>query len=221
MVEKVQKNSLLQAWLVLTLALFFGTALAAVQTVLGPVIEENKIQETMEKVPSVLIGESEAAKLSESGKSLAVKPFRIAVEKNGLTKYYNVYDAGYENGKRAGWVVKSAGQGYADKVELLVGFDPAVKTITGLFILDQKETPGLGNKIVEDAWRSQFSGKSLDTPLAVVKGGAKAPQEIDAVSGATISSKSVTALINKAVADVGDELTRLNNQPKETEKGKE
>ncbi len=231
MVEKVQKNNLLQAWLVLTLAFLFGISLAGVQTVLGPVIEENKIKETMEKVPVVILGEEKAAQMVQDGGSLEIEASRIAVEKDGITKYYNVYDAKDKAGKRAGWVAKAAAQGYADRVELLVGFDPAVETITGLFILDQKETPGLGNKIVEDGWRAQFTGKALNKSLKVVKGGAKALHEIDAISGATISSVCVTTLINKTAADLGQELKRRNRGGEapcqdaaaetETKKGKE
>ncbi|WP_080807481.1 FMN-binding protein [Desulfamplus magnetovallimortis] len=218
MVEKVQKNNLLQAWLVLTLAFLFGMSLAGVQTVLGPVIEENKIRETMEKVPVVVLGEAEAAKIAHSGASLGIEPSRIAVEKEGRTKFYNVYDAKFNDGKRAGWVAKASAQGYADKIELLVGFDAAVEKITGLFILDQKETPGLGNKIVEDQWRSQFTGKAVATALTVVKTGAKKTNEIDAISGATISSDCVTRMINQTIADLGEELKNRNT---ENQKGKE
>jgi electron transport complex protein RnfG len=105
-----------------------------------------------------------------------------------------------------GWVAKASGQGYADKIELLLGLDPEAKSITGLFILEQKETPGLGNKIITDAWRSQFLDKKTDNPLVVVKGGAKVPNEIDAVTGATISSRSVTTIVNTAISDLRDPL---------------
>ncbi len=218
MVEKVQKNNLLQAWLVLTLAFLFGLSLAGVQMVLGPVIENNKIMETMEKVPVVVLGEEKAAEMTQAGSALKVVPSRIAIEKGERTKFYNVYEAFYDDGKRAGWVVKAYAQGYAGKIELLVGFDSAFETITGLFILDQKETPGLGNKIVEDQWRAQFTGKAVANTLKVVKTGAKELHEIDAISGATISSVCVTRMINQTIADLGTELKNRNN---EIQKGKE
>jgi electron transport complex protein RnfG len=107
----------------------------------------------------------------------------------------------------AGWVAKTAGQGYADKIEMLVGFDPLVREITGIFVLEQKETPGLGNKIVTEEWRRQFAAKPTDKPLAAVKGKAKADNEIDAITGATISAKAVTDIINTAVKDLRDPLT--------------
>ncbi len=213
-IEKLQNNNLVQAWLVLVLAFVFGISLAGVQIVLGPKIEANKIKETMQKIPIVVLGESKAKKLEELGSSLEIKPEKIAIEKNGITKFYNYYEAKYDNGSTAGWVAKSSAQGYADRIELLVGFDPAVKKITGLFILDQKETPGLGNKIVEKNWRSQFIDKPIDKSLKVVKGGKKDLYDIDAISGATISSVCVTNIINNTIADLGEQLKAKNKKGK-------
>ncbi|MBC2709938.1 MAG: FMN-binding protein [Desulfosarcina sp.] len=173
----LRKSSLVQAWLVLVLAVGFGVSLAGVQLALGPVIESNKINETLEKV-----------------------------KKSDRAKFYSVYEARYQDGLK-GWVVKTKGQGYADTIELLLGLSPDLRTITGLFVLDQKETPGLGNKIITDAWRGQFIDAPADKPLIVVKTGASRPGEIDAVTGATISSRSVTAMINTAIGDLRKPLT--------------
>jgi electron transport complex protein RnfG len=65
----------------------------------------------------------------------------VSVQKAGRAKFYSVYEARYQGGLK-GWVVKTKGQGYADTIELLLGLSPDLRTITGLFILDQKETPG-------------------------------------------------------------------------------
>ena len=105
-----------------------------------------------------------------------------------------------------GWVAKAAGQGYADKIELLVGLDSSAQALTGIFVLEQKETPGLGNKIVTNEWRSQFKGKGTARELVVVKGGAKAPHEIDSITGATISSKTVSDIVNATVNDLRSSL---------------
>ncbi len=102
----------------------------------------------------------------------------------------------------AGHVAKATGQGYADKIELLLGLDGAGDTITGIFILDQKETPGLGNKILEKGWRAQFLEKPTTKGLVVVKTNAANDNEIDAISGATISSRSVTGIVNTIIRDV-------------------
>ncbi len=202
----LKNSNLAQAWLVLLLATLFGTALAGIQVKLGPVIEANKVKETKEKIPALVLGEALAAELAADNQALTIKSRVIEVKKNETTKYYTVYDAWLPDGKMAGHVVKADGQGYADKIELLLGFDAQGKSITGLFVLDQKETPGLGAKILEDSWRGQFKEKSTDKALSVVKGGGAKDDQIDAISGATISSRSVTGIVNTTIANVASQL---------------
>jgi len=198
----LRDSNLFQAWLVLVLATAFGTALAGIQTKLGPMIEANKIKETMEKIPALVLGEDRTAKMMDQKESLVIKSRIIEIEKNGIKKFYTVYDALFKDGSMAGHVAKATGQGYADKIELLLGLDANADTITGLFILAQKETPGLGNRILEKPWRDLFVDKPSDTRLVVVKGKAGNEDEIDAISGATISSRSVTGIVNKTIADI-------------------
>jgi electron transport complex protein RnfG len=183
-----------------------GWCLAGIQTKLGPVIEANKTRETLAKIPALVLGEDQAQQLSLDKKNLSITPRTIEIEQNGIKKFYTVYDAFFEDGTLAGHVAKAAGQGYADKIELLVGLDADGRTITGLFILDQKETPGLGNRIIEKPWRDQFLGKPSASRLVVVKGNPDGNNEIDAISGATISSRSVTGIVNKTITDIKPQL---------------
>ena len=213
--NRFQNNYILQAWLCISLALIFGISLAAVQAALGPVIIENKLNETKERVPELLLGTEAAEKMAAANQAFKITPRSIVVEKNGIQKFYSVFEARFEGGRLGGWVTKVDGQGYADKIELLLALDPPIETITGLFILDQKETPGLGNKIIEVVWRGQFAGKSTGDQLKVVKGGAKAANEIDAVTGATISSDSVVAIINKTITDLRQPLMDAGRTQKE------
>jgi len=205
-----RNSNLVQAWLVLVLATFFGTALAGIQIKLGPVIEANKVKETMEKIPGLVLGQARAL---ETGRdTLAINSRVIEIEKNGIRKFYTVYDLKLGDGSRAGHVAKASGQGYADKIELLLGLDAGGKTITGLFILDQKETPGLGNRILEKPWLEQFVNKSSDIQLVAVKTGTGQEHEIDAISGATISSRSVTGIVNTTIADIKGRLVPPEKQ---------
>ncbi len=204
--ESFKNSNLFQAWLVLVLATLFGTALAGIQTKLGPIIEANKIEETMAKIPSLVLGEKKAARMRVQKNNLALASRVIEIEKNGIKKFYTVYDAFFKDGSTAGHVAKASGQGYADKIEVLVGLDADAETITGLFILDQKETPGLGNRILEKEWRDQFLDQPSNKRLVVVKGGAGKGNEIDAISGATISSRSVTSIVNNTVTDIKTQL---------------
>lgn len=194
----IKNSNLGQAWLVLLLSIVFSVSLAAVHLNLSPVIEENQKKETMEKIPVLVTGDDSA----ENTDSLDISKRTIDVDKNGVTKSYTVYDAFAKTGNTVGHVVKATGQGYGDKIVLLLGLDPEGKTITGLYVLENKETPGLGNKITEDDWRNQYVGKSSDSPLVVIKGNSVNENEIDAISGATISSRAVTNIVNSAIADV-------------------
>ena len=206
------KNSnLAQAWLILVLALIFGAALAAVQVNLSQTIRNNKLKETLERIPELVWGADQAGKIPNRDSALDIAPGTVAVAKDGQTAYYQLYRVSLA-GRLSGWVVKAGGQGYADKIELLIGLDPAAETITGLFILEQKETPGLGNKISVARWRNQFIQKSTELPLTVVKGKSPTSNSIDAVTGATISSRSVTGIVNRTIDDLKGRLNPANIQ---------
>jgi Na+-translocating ferredoxin:NAD+ oxidoreductase subunit G len=200
------KNSnLVQAWLVLLLALCFGSALAAVQVQLSDTIAANKLNETLEQVPALIWDEAPAPE------SVQITPGTLKVEKDGKASSYTLYRVNQDN-KVAGWVVKAGGQGYADKLDLLLGVDAEVQKITGLFVLEQKETPGLGNKIIEPQWRGQFTGKATGTPLEVIKGQGKGPATIDAITGATISSRAVTDIVNTTIGSLKGRLDANGGQ---------
>ena len=201
-----REGKLAQAWLVLLLALIFGAALAAVQVNLSGIIATNKLNETLARIPELVWGADLSAKMISRKAAVDITPGRIVIQKDGKSAYYSLFRVNYE-GKQAGWVIKAGGQGYADKIEVLIGLDPAAEIITGLFILEQKETPGLGNKIIFPQWRNQFVRKKTDVPLVVGKGKDRTPNTIDAVTGATISSRSVTTIVNRTIGDIKGQLT--------------
>ena len=204
---RLKNSNIAQAWLILVLALIFGAALAAVQVNLSGVIAANKLSETLERVPELVWGAAAAPKIVSRNASVDITPGTVTIKKDAKTVYYKLFRVTRE-GKLAGWVIKAGGQGYADKIELIIGLDPGADTITGLFILQQKETPGLGNKITFPQWRNQFIRKKTSTPLVVVtKGKSQPPNAIDAVTGATISSRSVTGIVNRTIGDIKGQLT--------------
>lgn len=107
--------------------------------------------------------------------------------------------------------------GYQDIISALFGYDPADKNIIGLKILESKETPGLGDKILFDPeFKSNFIKLSVEPEITVVKKGEKsAPGEIDAITGATISSKAIGRLLQDAVSKWKPRIdTYLQNQQK-------
>jgi electron transport complex protein RnfG len=116
--------------------------------------------------------------------------------------------AGYDaDGQLLGIATNAAAQGYADLVHLLYGYDPSCQCIRGIKVLKLAETPGLGDKIITDAnFVANFDqldaslnadGSALANEIVTVKHGSKRnPWEIDAISGATISSKAVGNALN-------------------------
>lgn len=114
-----------------------------------------------------------------------------------LPKAFVGFDA---SGKRMGVSVTAAEPGFQQLLTLMIGFAPESGELIGYKVLDQKETPGLGDKIERDtAFGAQFSGRVV--PLQGVKGRAgKPPSEVQTITGATISSRAVIRIINNAVA---------------------
>jgi Na+-translocating ferredoxin:NAD+ oxidoreductase subunit G len=182
-------NYLRQGWLVILLALLYGAALAGVQTGLSGRIEENKRAETFQVIP-VLVRGADQARTVEHEVVLA----------NG--REATVYEAQDAGGATLGWVVSGSGQGFADRIEVLIGLDRALETITGLWVLDQKETPGLGDYITGAEFRDRFEGRPAHVALAAVKVESVAVHEIRVLSGATISSESVCEIVNRVVREM-------------------
>ena len=111
------------------------------------------------------------------------------------------YDAG---GRLLGVVVETSDRGYADVISAMYAYDPDKKIVTGFKVVDMRETPGLGSRIGTDPdFNANFKAldASEDHPIATVKHGTKKnPWEIDAISGATISSRAVGRALQKGVA---------------------
>jgi electron transport complex protein RnfG len=98
------------------------------------------------------------------------------------------YFVAQKGGDVIGYVVQSYGKGYSSYINVLVATDKDF-VVQKISILGHGETPGLGDEI-EAAWfQDQFKGKSLEH-LKVIKGETK--EDIQAISGATISSRAVT-----------------------------
>jgi len=181
-----------QAWLVLFLAVCFGAVLAGVQVAVSDKIEANKLAETMGQIPDLVPGSTGGERFEIDGRT--------------------VYRAVDGDGKQVGWVVPAAGQGFADVIELLIGLDAKAEVITGLYVLDQKETPGLGNKITDPGFRDRFKGKRTAARLSVTKAADAADSEILAITGATVSSESVTRIVNDTLAKLKAKLARSVNE---------
>jgi electron transport complex protein RnfG len=111
-----------------------------------------------------------------------------------------------------GYVFTTSGKGYGGTIKIAVGIDTAGK-ITGMKIVEHAETPGLGSKAGEEPFSSQFTGITPQEPLKVVKNAKTKPEEIDAISGATITSRAVVEAVQAAV-DMAAELNKEGGSSK-------
>ncbi len=114
-----------------------------------------------------------------------------------LDRVYLGYGAG---GEPIGFAIAGAEPGFQDIIRLIFGYEPASGRILGMKVLDNKETPGLGDKIEKDsAFVSAFRGTPV--PLVGIKANRATgdEHEIDMITGATISSRAVIAIINHQI----------------------
>ncbi|MGE9984176.1 RnfABCDGE type electron transport complex subunit G [Desulfovibrio sp. SGI.169] len=111
----------------------------------------------------------------------------FALEHGAVTVFPALRD-----GRLAGVALEERGKGYGGDIGVMVGFNVDNDSLEGIGVTTLKETPGLGMRVTEPAFASQFSGARAPVALTAQGGG------IDAVSGASISSGGVVEAVNKA-----------------------
>ena len=97
---------------------------------------------------------------------------------------------------------------------MMLGVDPGFEKILGLKVIENIETPGLGNRIAEAGWQKQFAGLSAEEKIIVIKNQTpeKANNEIEAITGATISSKAVADGLSRELAKVIKKLSKAEKR---------
>jgi len=197
--------------LVLTLAiagLVSGIAIIGIYESTLPTITANKARELREAVFKVLPGVTQMQALVYRDSHL------IVVEKPNKDEpvIYGGYD---EQGDFMGYAMPAAGPGFQDTIAILYGYKPEQKIVVGMEVLESRETPGLGDKIYKDAvFVGGFSALSVEPEIVAVKKGTKSqPNEIDAITGATISSKAVVRIINETHAACAGQLPAPGSEP--------
>ncbi len=108
-----------------------------------------------------------------------------------ITSLYHV------RGTEDGYVMEVEASGYGGRFSVTVGVT-AGGTVTGISVGDNSETPGLGKNVQKSDFMAQFAGKN-DT-ITVKKGGGATGNEVDAITGATISTQAVVDAANAARA---------------------
>jgi electron transport complex protein RnfG len=169
-----------------------GLALVLVYEATLPLIEAHKARALRAAVFKVLPGATQMQKLVPTGERLRPAPPDSQAE--------GVYAAYDDAGQFVGYAIEGAGAGFQDTIRLIFGFDVEHRRIVGMEVLESRETPGLGDKIYkDDAFRANFRALAVEPKIEVVKPGeGTADNQVDAITGATISSKAVVRIVDEA-----------------------
>ena len=186
--------------LALTLAaagLLSGLALVGVYELTLPTITANKAAQLKAAVFEVVPGAASLKRFEAAGDGV------VEGEGEANPDTPSVY-AGYdESGKLLGYAIPAEGPGFQDVIKLIFGYDPARRVVTGFKVLQSTETPGLGDKIIKDmTFVGAFEALGTEPEIVITGPGASsAANEVDSISGATISSKAVVKIINGGLED--------------------
>jgi Na+-transporting NADH:ubiquinone oxidoreductase subunit NqrC len=98
-------------------------------------------------------------------------------------------------------IYEFTGRGLWGMIEGIVTLDSALTHIVGVRVLAQEETPGLGDRIKDASYLATYQGKTALEPLGLaIRHKAEGENEVDAISGATLSSQALVKTISDAVA---------------------
>lgn len=180
--------------LIVTLGLagfFSGLVIVSVFLATQPLIKRNQVEALEAAIYTVLPGaETRKIFVEQDGKLVEVQ------STDGVEAVFAGYGPG---GKLIGYGIPSAGSGFQDTISLIYGYDPYKKQIIGMQVLESKETPGLGDKIIKDQdFLDDFKTLKVEPEILLVASGTRAnANEVDSISGATISSKAVVKILNQ------------------------
>jgi len=170
-----------------------------------PIIETKQAEALQRAIFRVLPGTAttRAYRLTSGGRFVAAE---------GEAGSGELVYAGFDDkGELTGVAIEASGQGYAGIIRILYGYDPAKEAVVGMYVLESKETPGLGDKIEKDPdFLANFEaldvsltadGSALKNEVVPVKDGEKEhPWQVDGITGATISSRAIGNMLGKSTA---------------------
>jgi len=185
--------------------LLCGVIIVSVFELTRPVIDRNRAEALQRAIFQVLPLARSSSAFRLDGEAGFVRPKAAA---DGEPLVYACYDA---DRKLIGVAVEAEGMGYQDVIRLIYGYSFSDDAITGIRVLESRETPGLGDRIETDAgFLANFERldvslasdlSAVANPIEFVKpGGKQHPWQIDGITGATISSTAVADILRKSSA---------------------
>jgi electron transport complex protein RnfG len=172
----------------------FTTMLIGMDRLTRPTIERGRREQVLRGVLSVL-GFEEEAEADPLELEDVFKERVEVVEREGMTVY-----KGYRNGELVGYAFIAGGGGFQGWIEIVVGIEPDLETIMGIWVLESGETPGLGGRIVEQWFQEQFKGLKIAPQIEFVKYVEPTePNQFQAISGATFTMAAVQDMLNRGI----------------------
>jgi electron transport complex protein RnfG len=177
-------------------------ALAATYTFTQPRIEQNQRKELQDAIFVVLPDAKDCERNADNEC------------KNIGTEGFEVYKGINQNKEPVGYAFVAEGSGFQGTIRMIVGIKTDLDTLLGMKVLGQVETPGLGAKIAEETPKKDFSEQFAELKIPATKKaeeladfilcikGAEdpnVPNDVQAITGATISSNAVVSIINQSL----------------------
>lgn len=209
MSQKKKKTSVVHDALILTaITLVSGLLLGIVHDITAEPIAAEEERTKIETERTVF----KEAKSFEEDKTINSSKAAKILDTAGLTKttVNVIYDAKDADGKTLGWVFDvTNSEGYGGDVELMAGITDKDGSLllNGISFLSLSETAGMGMKAKEPTFLNQFRNMPADQAIVYTKNGKSKDNEIDAISGATVTTNAVTKAVNGAIA-VANEMAK-------------
>jgi electron transport complex protein RnfG len=161
-----------------------GVVLVSVYNYASPLIQRNEEAALKEAIFKVLPGIAEYNELKKDGVSL--------------------YEGVKRDGDVLGYVFIAEGNGYQGPIKIIAALNRDLSHLTGIEILESSETPGLGAEITNEFFKEQFRNLLILPGITFTKGAASKPNEIQAITGATISTRAVVEILNGEIEKIRD-----------------
>jgi electron transport complex protein RnfG len=175
----------------MVIKLFIITAVAALALGVTHAVTQEPIRQQNEQAAI----ESRKAVLPDGEQFNTVDISQYQNEYPGIVEVYE----GRAGDTGVGYVFKIVSKGYGGDMELYVGISASEAKLTGITVVNHSETPGLGAKAADPEYLEQFIGKPVENPLNAVNGEPTKDEEVEAITGATITSKAIIEGINDAI----------------------
>ncbi len=166
-------------------AVVVGAVLALSYQGFYPKIEANRIAEEKRAIFAVLTG---------------AQDYEIMEREAPTGEIVKIFKGKDADGKIVGYAFLAIGPGFSANIKMMVGLEIKTRKLTGMKVIDHLETPGLGTKIEDDKFRNQFIGLDFEPKIEYLKNKIpEKPNQIKAITGATISSVAIVKAINNRI----------------------